>query len=115
MKGRCPNCNTESESIPLSKKCSQCGGFSNDWFVYDWVGYSRYKRLMIWGNWVVLALCSANFLTIVLGSADPIQWLFCLLIIPSTVSLINSYQAIANPEHYDGHRLKDLSSWFPYL
>ncbi len=115
MKGRCPNCNAKSESIPLSQKCSQCGEFSNDWVVYDWAGYCRFKRVMIRWNWVVLVLCSANLLAMVLGFADPVQWLLCLLIIPATVSLTSSYQAIANSKHYKGHRLKDLSPWFPLL
>ncbi len=70
---------------------------------------------MIRCNWVLLVLCSANLLAIVLGSADPIQWLFCLLIIPAIVSLTRSYHAIANSKHYKGHRLKDISPWFPLL
>lgn len=115
MKGRCPNCNAESESIPRSKKCSQCGEFSIDWVIYDWEGYCKFKRVMIRCNWVLLVLCSANLLAIVLGSADPIQWLFCLLIIPAIVSLTRSYHAIANSKHYKGHRLKDISQWFPLL
>lgn len=115
MKGCCPNCKMEFESIPTNGKCVKCDKFSKDWIIYDWVGYSRFKRVMIKCNWVLLILCVFNLLATALGSGHIIQWLFGLLIIPTLVSLVSSYKALANAKHYKGHTLKDVTSWFPLL
>lgn len=116
MKARCPECHSIFDGLPLSRKCAHCGVFSMDWFIYDWDSYYSFLRILIMCNWFILFIGAVNVITILVwGLVEYYQLIMSLFIVPSIISLLNSYEKIANKPNYQGHQGKDITSWIPLL
>ncbi|KKD60185.1 hypothetical protein RN22_12760 [Grimontia sp. AD028] len=116
MKARCPECESDTETLPHTGVCPTCHEFSNDWIIDDWAQFVKMKKFLMWCDvgMFVMASLSLGF-CLFLSSDDLVLWLVSLAIIPASLSFHSNYRAVKRPDKYQGHTSKDLSSWIPLI
>ncbi|USH04360.1 hypothetical protein K6Q96_21730 [Grimontia kaedaensis] len=116
MKARCPECKTDTDTLPHTGVCSACHQFSNDWLIDDWAQFVKMKKFLMWCDAVVFLMALLSLAFCLLISSDYlVMWLVSLAIVPASLSFHTKYLAITRPDDYQGHTSKDLRSWIPLI